>query len=447
MAENEKKLEDLFGAAADSPANRGISDKDKLTETGKMPAAEEAPMDKKEIRAAKKAEKKARKQKSAEQEAFEARDYSPIRKSREMKLGCLGGIMYFVFVLSVSIILACIAWMAASDVLALNKISVTTVVELSDEIFTEETVEVTDEEGNVTHKVITYADIDAVADILKEHGLIEYESLFKFYCTISNASNKIAAGSYELSTDYDYRALVKKMNQYSGAAVTVEVMFPEGFTMEQIFERLDENKVASKEALMEAAKKFSYNYSFLNAEEIGSAKRLEGYLFPDTYEFFAYMEPSSAIAKFLDNYNRRVTDDMEAQAQKLGYSMDEIIIIASLIEKEAGNDKERADIASVIYNRLKSDMPLQLDATVLYATGKDEVEPGDLEFDSPYNTYVYKGLPEGPICNPGLASIKAALKPNTTKYYFYALDTATNTHRFFTNYNDHAAFVATQDYG
>ena len=371
-----------------------------------------------------------------------------IRRNRDMRVGCLGGLMYFVFVVSVSIILACLAWMAASDVLALNKINHSAIVELSDDIFTAETVQITDADGNVTNKVITYADIDSVAEILEANHLIEYKNLFKFYCTISNASNKIAAGSYELSTDYDYRALVKKMNQYSGAAVTVEVMFPEGFTMAQIFEKLEENKVASVEDLTEAAKNFSYNYSFLDAGELGNANRLEGYLFPDTYEFYAYMEPSSAINKFLDNYSRRVTDEMKIQAAAMGRSMDEIIIIASLIEKEAGADSERSTIASVIYNRLAQGMPLQIDATVLYATGKNEIDPdaGDLEIDSPYNTNKVSGLPAGPISNPGLASIKAALYPEKTGYLYYALDTATQTHRFFKTYNEHQAFVATQNY-
>ena len=369
-----------------------------------------------------------------------------IQKNRDMKIGCLGGMMYFVFVLSVSVILACLAWMAASDVLALNKVNVSAVVELSDDIFTAETVEVTDADGNVTTKTITYADIDAVADILKEHGLIAYKPLFKFYCTISNASNKIAAGSYELTTDYDYRALVKKMNQYSGAAVTVEVMFPEGFTMRQIFERLEENKVASVDDLMEAAKNFSYNYSFLDPADLGNADRLEGYLFPDTYEFYAYMEPSSAINKFLDNYGRRVTDEMEAQAANRGKTMEEIIIIASLIEKEAGSNEERGKIASVIYNRLNAGMPLQIDATINYITGNNKISDGDLEIDNAYNTYVNKGLPPGPISNPGLESIKAALNPENTGYYYYALDTATMTHKFSRTYAEHEAFVATQNY-
>ncbi len=414
MADNEKKLDEVFGAQ---------------------------PEQKRPVKKAE-AKKKAAKQPKVKNQGI-------VRKNRDMRLGCLGGLMYFVFVLSISVILACLAWMAASDVLALNKVSISAVVELPDSIFTEEHYTVTDENGNEIHKVTTYADIDAVADILEAHGLIEYKPLFKFYCTISNASNKIAAGSYDLSTDFDYRALVKKMNQYSGAAVTVEVMLPEGATMKQIFEKLEDNKVASVDDLMEAAANFSYNYSFLDANDLGNASRLEGYLFPDTYEFYAYMEPSSAINKFLDNYSRRVTDEMEERAAQLGRSMDDIITIASLIEKEAGSDAERKTIASVIYNRLNSNMPLQIDATVLYATGKSGIDTaaGDLEVDSPYNTYVHTGLPAGPISNPGLASIEAALYPENTRYLYYALDTATGTHRFFRDYSSHQAFVATQNYG
>lgn len=432
MADNEKKLEEMFGTNAQTHFEQPNPDRKKREK-----------QEKKEKKAQAKQEKAATASQNEDEE-----EYGPIRKSREMKSGCLGGMMYFVFVLSVSIILACLGWMAASDVLALNKPYVSAIIDLDDSTFTEETIEVTDEDGNITTKTVTYADIDYVAEQLKAEGLIEYKGLFKFYCQISNADEKIGAGSYELSTDFDYRALVKKMNQYSGAAVTVDVMFPEGYTMQQIFEKLEENSVSSAEDLMEAAANFSYNYSFLDPDAQGDASRLEGYLFPDTYTFFAYMEPSSAISKFLDNYKRRVTDEMEARASELGMTMDDIITIASMIEKEAANDEERGKIASVIYNRLKADMALQLDATVIYAMGGslEEGEDPDYEIDSPYNTYKYAGLPAGPICNPGLASIEAALYPEDTNYYYYALDMETKTHRFFNDYASHEQFVATQDY-
>jgi len=423
MAENDKKLEEMFGShPTGSQTGSGAKGADREVRSRKQP----------------KKEKKA----TAPQQNWDEREYQPIRKSREMRSGCLGGLMYFVFVVSVSVILACLGWMAASDVLALNKPKTEAVVTLDDSVFTDETITTTDAEGNPVEKTISVADMDYVADQLKNEGLIEYKGLFKFYCKISHAAQKLDPGSYELSTDFDYRALVKKMNQGSGAAVTVDVTFPEGFNMKQIFE------VSSYDDLMKAAADFSYNYSFLNEEDKGDASRLEGYLFPDTYTFYVYMEPSSAIGKFLDNYNLKVTDEMKQQAADMGYTMDQIVTIASMIEKEAANDEERAAIASVIYNRLAAGMPLQIDATVQYAKGNDEaLTEADFQIDSPYNTYKNTGLPAGPICNPGLASIQAALNPDSTKYYYYALDTATKTHKFFSDYASHEAFVATQNYG
>jgi len=435
MSENDKKLEEMFGAHAPGPSDHAAADREeyaKVSEKKKRPP------------------KKKKAASPTPQSELDERDYRPIRKGREMRIGCLGGLMYFVFVVSVSIILACLGWMAASDVLALNKPGVSTVVTLEDSIFTEQQIETTDADGNPTTKIVTVADMDYVADQLKAEGLIEYKSLFKLYCKFSHADQKLDPGSYELSTDFDYRALIKKMNQGSGAAVTVDVMFPEGYSMRQIFEKLAENKVSSYDDLMKAAADFSYNYSFLNPDDAGDANRLEGYLFPDTYTFFVYMEPSSAIAKFLDNYNRKITDEMEAKAGEMGYTMDEIITIASMIEKEAANDAERPKIASVIYNRLAAGMPLQIDATTEYAmalAGRGDEKDTDYNIDSPYNTYKYLGLPVGPICNPGIASIEAALNPESTQYYYYALDMETKEHRFFSDLASHEQFVATQNYG
>lgn len=428
MAENEKKLEEMFGTNP-QPRQDPVQPKASREKRHKSKRQDRAP---------------------APEFGTEDRDFRPIRKSREMKIGCLGGMMYFVFVVSVSVILACLGWMAASDVLALNKPNISAVITLDDSVFTQEVVETTDAHGNPMTKTVNIADIDYVASQLKAEGLISYKSLFKFFCKISDAERKLDPGSYELSTDFDYRALVKKMNQGSGAAVTVKITFPEGFTMRQIFQRLEENNVSTYDNLMKAAADFSYNYEFLSGAESGAAERLEGYLFPDTYEFFAFMEPSSAIGKFLDTYNLRITEEMEQKAAERGMTMREVLIVASMIEKEAGaGEKERELIASVIYNRLAAGMALQIDATTDYAmqlAGRDGEET-DYNIDSPYNTYLVTGLPAGPICNPGLASINAALNPETTGYYYYALDTASKSHKFFADYDSHQAFVATQNYG
>ena len=140
---------------------------------------------------------------------------------------------------------------------------------------------------------------------------------------------------------------------------------------------------------------------------------------------------------------------MEQKAADRNMTMREALIVASMIEKEAANGEEAPRIASVIYNRLANGMALQIDATTDYAmqmAGRGGEET-DYTIDSPYNTYVVTGLPAGPICNPGLSSINAALNPEDTKYYYYALDTESGTHRFFNDYDSHQAFVATQNYG
>lgn len=379
---------------------------------------------------------------------LEERDFKPIRRRRDGKTGCLGGLMYFVFVVSLSVVLACLGWMAATDVLALNKEHMESTITLPEDIFEYRDEEVEQSDGTMATETVSYADIDYVADTLKEAGIIEYKWLFKAFCWFADATTKVDPGTYTLTTDLDYRALVSNMQTASGSMVTTTVTFPEGFTMQEIFERLEENGICTVEELYDAAADYTYNYSFLDWAETGDASRLEGYLFPDTYEFYQGMQASSAINRFLLNFHGKLTADMYAQAEELQITLHQAVIIASMIESEAANDSERALIASVIYNRLAAGMPLQIDATVMYALGehKDYLTEEDLQVDSPYNTYLNTGLPAGPICNPGLASINAALNPESTNYLYYALNTETGEHQFFTNYAEFEAFTATQDY-
>ena len=377
------------------------------------------------------------------------RDYRPVRQNHEYRSGCLGGIMYFVFILCVSVVLACVAWMAASDALALNKDNFSAVVSLPMSIFDSETVDTYDESGRKTGtERVTHADISYVADELKSAGLIEYKWLFELFCKISHADTKVDPGEYELESSFDYRALVKNMQSGSGATVTITVVIPEGFTMHQIFKRLEENKVCTYDELMDAAANYNYNYDFLEGIDQGDPTRLEGFLFPDTYEFYVGMQASSAINKLLENFHYRITDDMLIRMQNMGLDIRSVVNIASLIEREAANDNERGTIASVIYNRLAANMPLGIDASILYIHPDHEGSPTAdmLAEDSPYNTRLYQGLPPTPIANPGLASIEAVLSPESTNYYYYALDTATGLHRFFTNSGEFDAFVATQNY-
>lgn len=383
------------------------------------------------------------------------RDYRPVRRSREYKSGCLGGIMFFVFIVCISVILACVAWMAASDMLALNQENFTAVVSLPSSVFETKTVDTFDEDGNKTGtERVSSADVEYVSTALKEAGLIEYKWLFELFCKISHADTKIDPGNYELKAAYDYRALIQNMRAGSGATVTIDVTFPEGYSMYQIFKKLEENEVCSYDELVEAAANSNYKYAFLEGLEPGDMSRLEGFLFPDTYQFYVGMQASSAINRFLERFHYILTADMLKQAADRGLTMKQVVTIASLIEKEAAVDPEagvdeRAVVASVIYNRLNAGMSLGIDASILYLYPEHEGAPTAdmLALDSPYNTRLYTGLPPTPICNPGVAAINAALNPATTGYLYYALDTETNTHRFFTNDYEFNNFVATQNYG
>jgi len=348
----------------------------------------------------------------------------PIRPSREKRSGCLGGILYAAFIICVSLLVASLGWLAATDVLGLGGEN--------------EVVQVT---------IPKDFKISDVADILQEAGLIKYKSLFNIYARFSKAEEKIVAGTYALNKNYDYRALVNGMTLRGGKKVEVEVTIPEGYTLKQIFQLLDANRVATEAELWDAAANYDFDYEFLDESTLGDKYRLEGFLFPDTYRFYVGDSPSRAINKMLSNFKSKYTADFAARAAELGFTQREIITIASLIEKEAGSNEERATISSVIHNRLKSQnlKYLQIDATLYYAASRTG-EAVSTSIDSPYNTYTYQGLPPGPIANPGLASIKAALYPETTNYYYYALNKQ-GTHNFFRDFASHQAFVQSDEYG
>lgn len=215
------------------------------------------------------------------------------------------------------------------------------------------------------------------------------------------------------------------------AKQTVKVTINEGDSLTQIFKKLDENGVADFDELMETAQTYDYSYYPLVAKIPSSEKRcfkLEGYLFPDTYEFYTNQKPQDAIGKFLRNGKARITDSMVSQASSLGYTMDEVMTVASIIEKEGAKSSEVAKIAAVIYNRLEAGMKLQMDSTIYYI--ERNVKPyltGDINrYNSYYNTYKCSALPAGPISNPGMRTINAALYPADVDYLYFCHDENAN---------------------
>ena len=373
----------------------------------------------------------------------------PVRKNGYGLLGIphiLSTAVWLAIILWVGVSLGRILWVCATDVLAFGR--------------EEQIVSVTVEETDT---------LDDIALKLKEAGLIRYPELFKAYGTLTDAREDISAGTFTLNAIYDYMALVNHMASYSSSREVVKVTIPEGYNCEQMFKLLEDKGVCKAEYLREyAASGELDSYWFLEGVERGTANCLEGFLFPDTYEFYLGDSAANVLEKLLDGFAYRFSDDhraaIETLNQKLAemmrangygddyiatqyYDVRKVLIVASLIEEETANSDESYKIASVIYNRLTNQREhpyLNIDATLMYVLGhKDSLTAEDLAYDSPYNTNINKGLIPGPISNPGLNSINAALNPDDTNYHYYVLDTKAEErqHHFSETYDQHVNFI------
>lgn len=235
----------------------------------------------------------------------------------------------------------------------------------------------------------------------------------------------------EIFTDSIIKETTKIQSEETTGKRIVTLSFAEGRSLTEIFKILDEYGVADFDELMQTAATYDYSYYPL-VDAIPSDPnrcfKLEGYLYPSTYEFYTNSKPQDAIGKFLRGSKANITEQMMVQASALGYTMDEILTIASIIEKEGTKSTEMAKIAAVIYNRLEDGMKLQMDSSIYYI--ERHVKPyltGDINrYNSYYNTYKCSALPAGPICNPGLKTINAALNPADVDYLYFCHDENAN---------------------
>ena len=372
------------------------------------------------------------KESEAEHRERPVRKGRPKRKKGEGLLGIPNILVTFVWlalILAIGVTAGRMLWVCASDVLAFGR-----------------------EDQVVTITIYESDTMDDIIEKLYSNGLIRYRSLFQLYASISDAEEDIQPGIYDLNTRYDYHALVNSMSPSSSRSV-VELTIPEGYTCQQIFALLEENRVCTAVDIGAYAVDGELDdYWFLENVERGSEYCLEGFLFPDTYQFYQNSTPREALEKMLDNFEVRFNEEMRAQIETLnanvtggGYTVREVVIVASLIEREAAAPSEAAAIAGVIYNRLFrwGDTPayLNIDAALVYAQGGDN-QTVDTTLDSPYNTYTHVGLTPTPIANPGLSSLEAALNPETHDYYYYVLNPSTGMHQFSTTYEEHEAYRA-----
>ena len=336
-------------------------------------------------------------------------------------------------------------WKGASDVLAFGRDEKSVIITITEE-----------------------DDLDSVIDKLQTAGLIHEPMWFRWYAQITGAMEDIDPGTFELNTLFDYRALVAHMSSNSASRVSVKVVIPEGYTCAQIFQLLEEKGVCSAADLESASISGDFSdYWFLEGMTQNDKYCLEGYLFPDTYEFYIGENASHVLGTLLNNFDNRFTDIMmgklevlnetlaeqmrknglsESYIQEHQFTIREVVIIASLIEKETTGVSEGYTISSLIYNRLTNpeNYPyLELKRPLIYFTGHANLTEEDLALETPYNTFLNPGLIPTPICNPSRTSLDAALDPVSTNYYYFAYNPATNSHHFFDNETDYQAFLKT----
>ena len=270
---------------------------------------------------------------------------------------------------------------------------------------------------------------DKIANILVEEGVIDNPTLFKFLSRFDGYDGMYQSGTHYVSKDLDYYTIMRIFTEKPEAK---RIMIPEGYTYMEVLKRLDNNGFGRIGDFVEAANEIieseDYEYKFM--ERIPQREhKLEGYLFPDTYEFGLNATEKEIILRMIDTFDLVFKPEYYDKAEELGMTVDEIITLASIIEKEAYDPNERRLIASVFYNRLNSEDPslkkLQSCATIQYillnriGKRKEKLSDDDLKIESLYNTYLHEGLPPGPICNPSKASIEAALNPEESGFLFF----------------------------
>lgn len=363
----------------------------------------------------------------------------PAKKKRGYRLfgipHLLATFVWAGIILFIGISLGRLAWVCAADLLALGKEPVAI------------TITINEGEG-----------VTEVAEKLQKAGLIEYPSLFETFTKITGKGQKMLVGNitFDGKIVYDYNALINALSYRGTALVTVEVMIPEGYNCAQIFALLEEKGVCSASSLENAAMTAEFDDYWWFKDIVRDHKYcLEGFLFPDTYEFYLNDKADRVLGKFMDTFNyrfsQRMIDKFVALNQNLGtsFTVYDVIKMASIIEKETANADESYSIASVFYNRLTHPSTfapyLNSDATILYATeyrNKGELTTKEQISKSPYNTYTYTGLPPTPISNPGLDSLDAALEPLDTDYFYFVYDKSAGVHRFSETLSEHEKWIS-----
>ncbi|PKM79692.1 MAG: endolytic transglycosylase MltG [Firmicutes bacterium HGW-Firmicutes-14] len=259
-----------------------------------------------------------------------------------------------------------------------------------------------------------------IGRILANHGLIRNETAFRIYTRYRGMDNSLKAGEYRLDTSLSVPGIIDRLAR--GETATFTFTIPEGFSLKQIVDKLSAQKIIDRDRFVELVSSGEFDYDFLRGLP-ERPDRLEGYLFPDTYRITGETTENQIIDMMLARFAREITPEFKSGAAELGLSLHQAVTLASLIEREAQKDEERPKVAAVFLNRLKKGWKLESCATIQYILGEPKARllNKDLEIESPYNTYLNKGLPPGPIASPGGPSLRAAVSPADVDYMFFVV--------------------------
>lgn len=321
---------------------------------------------------------------------------------KRSKVGIFIKVMMGFIIVGLSVMLAIGILFAAQDVFGLNKEDHASIIDIKQN-----------------------SSVGEIAQVLEDKGVIRSAFLFRSYFKLVEAEGEFQFGTYPLNSNMSYDAIIKQLQQYSTLEEEVKVSFPEGLTLYDMANLLEKNKVCNGKEFLKAIDTEDFGFEFEKNiwENELRFHKLEGYAFPDTYNFFVNENPISVAKRFLKNYDDRVTALMVEKAASTGLTQEKIMIIASIVQREAGKTDEMKRVASVYLNRLKAPQEyakLQADPTREYANQlKHQMNIIDQAVLDAYNTYEGTGLPPGPICNPGIEAIKAVLEPEETSYYYF----------------------------
>lgn len=280
-----------------------------------------------------------------------------------------------------------------------------------------------------------------IASLLSEKGLIKDQRVFRYISKLEKKDSSFKAGIYTLSKSMDMGEILHNLTK-GGMDIGVEVFtIPEGYEIRQIADLLNEKGLVDRDAFVKLASdadRYREDYGFLDS--VPQGKGLEGYLYPNTYQIDESLEnkEETIIKMMLDNFDKYYTEELRAKADSYGMDTNQVITLASIIEREAQVESERATVSAVFHNRIADGMKLQSCATVQYILEerKAVLSYDDIAIESPYNTYLYSGLPPAPIASPGIASIEASLNPEDVDYLFFVAN-GDGSHTFSVTYEEH----------